>query len=88
MFSGIEERRISKRDRLVKVKYFPGATINDMYDYIKPLLKKHPVYILHAGNTNTVNEAFKVVLSKLLNQNKFVEKTLQESNVVVSNLIT
>ena len=74
MFSGIEKRRISKRDRLVKVKHFPEATINGMYDYIKQLWKKYPVYILHAGNTNTVNEALKVVLSKLLNQNKFVEK--------------
>ena len=49
MFSGIEESRISKRDRLVKVKYFPGATINGMYDYIKPLLKKYPVYFYMLG---------------------------------------
>ena len=49
MFSGIEESRISKRDRLVKVKYFRGATINGMYDYIKPLLKKYPVYIYMLG---------------------------------------
>ena len=39
MLSGIEERRISKRDRKVKLKKFPGATIDDMCDYIKPLLK-------------------------------------------------
>ena len=39
MLSGIEERRISKRDRKIKLKNFPGATIDDMYDYIKPLLK-------------------------------------------------
>ena len=32
-------RRISKRDRKVKVKNFPGATIDDMCDYIKSLLK-------------------------------------------------
>ena len=49
MFSGIEERRISKRDRLVKVKYFLGATINDMYDYINPLLKKYPVAFYMLG---------------------------------------
>ena len=42
MLSGIAERRISKRDRKVKVKNFPGATIDDMYDYIRPLLKKCP----------------------------------------------
>ena len=38
--SGIEENRISRQWRKVKVKSFPGATIEDMYDYIKPLLKK------------------------------------------------
>ena len=57
MLSGIEERRISKRDRKVKVKNFPEATIDDMYDYIKPPLKKCPDnIILHAGSNNTVNE--------------------------------
>ena len=39
MLFGIDERRISKRDRKVKAKNFPGATIDDMYDYIKQLLK-------------------------------------------------
>ena len=31
MLSGIDERRISKRDRKVKVKNLPGATIDDIY---------------------------------------------------------
>ena len=57
MLSGIEERRIAKRNRKVKAKIFSGATINDMYDYIKPLLKKCPDNImLHVGTNNTVNE--------------------------------
>ena len=68
MLSGIEERRISKRDRKVKVKNITGATIDDMYDYIKPLLKKCPHNILlHAGTNHTVNEPSKLVLDKLLN---------------------
>ena len=89
MLSGIEERRIAKRDRKVKVKIFPGATIDDMYDYIKPLLKKCPDnIILHVGTNNTVNEPSKIVLGKLLDLKKFIEHTLPESNVVISNLIT
>ena len=40
MLSGIEERRISKKDRKVKVKNFPGATINGMYDYPQAAIKK------------------------------------------------
>ena len=89
MFSGIEQRRVSKRDRKVKVKNFPGATIDDMYDYIKPLLKKCPDnIILHVETKNTVNELSKVVLGKLLDLKKSIENTLPQSNVVISNLIT
>ena len=89
MLSGIDERRISKRDRKIKVKNFPGATISDIYDYIKPLLKKCPDNtILRVGTHNTVTESSKVVLGKLLDLKKFIEKTLPESNVVISNLIT
>ena len=40
------------------------------------------------GTNNTVNESSKVVFGKLLNLKKFIEKTLPESNVVISNLIT
>ena len=87
--SGIEEKRISKRDRKVKVKNFPGATIDDMYDCIKPLLKKYPDDILlHVGTISTVNEPSEVVLCKLLDQKISIEHTLPESNVVISNLIT
>ena len=86
--SGIEERRIPKRDRYVKVKNFLGVTINDMYDYIKSLLKKCPDnIILHVGATNLVNELSKIVLDKLLILKKFIEHTLPESNVAISNLI-
>ena len=60
MLSGTEERRISKRDRKVKVKSFAGATIDDICDYIKPLLKKCPDnIILHVDTNNTVNEPSK-----------------------------
>ena len=67
MLPGIDKRRISKRDRKVKIKNFPGATIDDMYDYVKPLLKKCPDnIILHVGTNNTVNKSSKEVLGKLL----------------------
>ena len=89
MLPGIEEKKISKRERKVKVKNFPRATIDDMYDYIKPLLKKCPDNIIsHAGTNNIVNESSKVVLCKLLDLKNSIENTLPESNFVISNLIT
>ena len=76
-------------DRKVKVKNVPTVTIDDIYDYVKPLLKKCPNnIILHVGTNNTINESSKVVLDKLLDLMKFIENTLPESNVVISNLIT
>ena len=39
ILSGIEEKKFSKRDRKVEVKYFPGATVDGMYYNIKLLLK-------------------------------------------------
>ena len=35
-----------------KVRVFPGATISDMHDYIKPLLKKKPTNIILHVCTN------------------------------------
>ena len=71
------------------LKNFPEATIDDMYDYIKPLLKGCPDNIvLHVRTNNMVNELSKLVLDKLLNLKKFIEHTLPESYVVISNLIT
>ena len=62
MLSGIEERKILKRDRKAKVKNFPGATIDNMYDNIKTQLKKYPDNIIYTGTNNTVNKPSKVFL--------------------------
>ena len=53
----IEENKISCQWRKVKLESFPVATIENRYDYIKPLLKKSPKnIILHIETNNTVNE--------------------------------
>ena len=89
MLFGIEERRISIRDRDDKAKNFPGATIDVMYDYIKPWFKKRPDnIILHVSTNNTANESSGAVLGKLLDLKKFIENTLLESNVIISNVVT
>ena len=62
MLSGIEERKILKTDRKAKVKNFPGATIDNMYDNIKTQWKKYPDNIIYTGTNNMVNEPSKVFL--------------------------
>ena len=43
--SGLIEKKMS-RNRKIKVRYFPGAKIKDMYHYAIPLLKKKPENII------------------------------------------
>ena len=51
--------------------------------------KKSPeIIILHIRTNNTLNDSSKVVLGKLLDPKQIIEKTLPESNFVISNLIT
>ena len=51
--SEIEENLISWKDRVMKVRSFPGATIEEMQDYTIPLLKNWPdnlTPIIHREN--------------------------------------
>ena len=50
-----------------------------MYDYIKYCKK-----VLHIGTKGKVNEPYKLVLLKLHDLKKFIEKTLPESTVFIS----
>lgn len=55
MLTGTEVKRIFKYGS-VKVGVFGSATTNNMYNYLKPFLKKNPDIILHIGTNNSVNE--------------------------------
>ena len=65
MITGVNERMISRKGRVVKVRHFSGATIKDMYHYLKPILKKCPDnIILHAGTNNAARQKAKTVFDK------------------------
>ena len=73
ILSGIDQQRLSVKGRIVKVRSFAVATINDIFDYIKPLLKKAPDnVILDVGTNDAPNSISRVMLSL----KSFIEKTL------------
>ena len=87
MLAGIDEKRMSYRSN-VKIRSFPGATIDDMFDYIKPLLQKCPdTIILHIGTNNCPNESSRSILDKLLNLKGFILKSLPSSKIIISSII-
>ena len=88
MFSGIDQQSLSVKGIIVQVRYFPGATTNDMYDYIKPLLKKVPdkKSLLHIGTNNAPNNTSKTILDNMLSLKTFVEKALRHSKVCLAKV--
>ena len=78
MLYGITENQLSwKRKHNIKVRVFPGATVEEMHDFLKPLMRKSPKNIfLHLGTNDIPNETSRSVLNKLLALKSSIEKPL------------
>ena len=83
MISGIDQQLLSVKERIIKVRSFPGSTINDKYDYIKLLLKKNPdSVILNVGTNDAPNSTSRTILDNMLSLKSFIEKTLPRRKYV------
>ena len=88
MINGINEKRISTNFKSVKVRCFSGATIDDMYFNLIPLLRKKSVaLVLHVGTNNSSNETSFQIYDKLLNLVHFVKENDPNCHVVLSSPI-
>ena len=62
--------KMSERDQShhYVVKPFPGATISDMEDFVKPLVRRSPAkLILHVGTNDMRNASPKVIADSTMN---------------------
>ena len=85
ILAGIDENRLSTGKHKVKVRYFPGARTDDMYDYTKPLLRKLPGYIiLHIGANDAVNNTSREILDKILKLKTYIQKKLPKCQITIS----
>lgn len=72
--SEIEENLISWKDRVMKVRSFPGATIEEMQDYTIPLLKNWPDnLILNVDANNAPGESARSALEKSFIETKMLD---------------
>ena len=84
IIQGLDESRLKKYK--CKVRSFPGAVIDDMYDYLEPLLKKKPTnIILHIGtNDATIKSAGKII-NELKNLAIHIKEVLPDTNIFMSS---
>ena len=80
------KNRLNSSDR-VYVKSFPGATVEDMADYVRPTMKRSPdLIVLHAGTNNLRDEVPARTIAD--NVMKLALEMKNEANdVMVSGLI-
>jgi hypothetical protein len=86
---GLQQHKLSKAAKQsVGVKFFPGATVGDMSDHIKPVLRRKPdTVILHVGTNNATNkEASEIVndIDKLCQEVKKIDPNVE---IILSELI-
>ena len=83
ILSGIEENRLGKYN--VKIRAFPGACVDDMYDYLLPLLKKKPTYmILHIGSNDSHRKTADEIATEIKNLKLFIEDMLPTVKIFLS----
>ena len=84
IMSNIDEKRLSKSVN-VKVRAFAGSTINDMYSYLEPLLRKEPSHILlHVGTNDSGVKSSEEIVSELLQLKSHVKGILPNCTIYIS----
>ena len=71
----------------MKVRQFLAATITDMYNHLKPILKRHPKFlILHIGTNGTSEYTPNEIVVKVLALKIFFISQNEECKVIISTL--
>ena len=80
--AGIDENRLTTGKYKVKVRYFPGARTDDVYDYMKPLLRKLSGYvILHTGTNDALDNTSREILDKIFKLKMYIQKELPKCKI-------
>ena len=70
--SGLIEKKMS-RNRKIKVRYFPGAKIKDMYHYAIPSVENNPENInLHLDTNDTPYKSGTNILKDVIELKDFI----------------
>ena len=83
ILNGVIERNLSN-DRSVKVRKFPGATVDDLRHHALPIIRKQPKYIIiHAGTNDAVKFKSSDILNKLLQLKSFIQEKLPDAEITI-----
>ena len=86
MINQLDEQRLSNSvNGCIKVRSFPGANIENMYNYLSPLLENEPkVIVLHNGTNDVVMKSSDIILNEISKLKLHFESKLSGANVIIS----
>ena len=88
MLNNLDEEKLSKENRCVKVRAFPGSRINDIFSHIGPLLEKSPSRIIvHVGTNDAVESTSDEMMAKILDLRSYILDILGNVPVIISQPI-
>ena len=88
MLNYIVGQKLSKRTRATKVHSFPGATSEDMLDFIRPLAYRNPdSIIVHAGTNDLPELTTKEILENYLDIMATIKEINPEIKIVFSSVV-
>ena len=85
MLARVDKNLLKSGKHKFKIRYFPVARPDDMSDYMKPLIRKLPNYIIwHIGTNNALENKSTEVLDKILKRKKYKQEELPKHEITVS----
>ena len=88
MLAGIDENQSTTGKHKVKLRYFLGARPDDMYEYMKPLVRNLPNCIfLHIRTNGILNNTSREILDKVLKLKTYIQKELPKCQITISTPI-
>ena len=89
MVAGLKEELLSNKKQQVKVRFCRRATVEDMFEHVKPILKRKPDYVvLHVGTNNVKDMTSRKILEKLLQLRTAVLDSDENCKVILSQPMT
>ena len=89
LIKNVQGWRVSKATKVkTVVKAFPGASVEDMFDYTNPTVKHRPEeIILHVGTNDLKNSDSRKVAERIVDLGNFIEAESSNTKVTISNLL-
>jgi hypothetical protein len=86
MIKYVQGRRLSKKHKVTTITC-PGATVADMGDFVKPVIRKKPKKIIHVGTNNLRHDKPKQLSRKIVDLAYNIKKEQPTVDIAISSII-